>query len=393
MLAPVVPAPHPPVDPAPARKGRCRLSAVDDLPNPRWSRTQPPTRPARAGQSSDVVNGKACNAVEDEATAASGRQGRRDRSRLTVDRATGAVGRAARRRDQYVELGREKTDRIFVILAEFGNERHPSYPDQDTNPATPGPARFDGPLHNEIPEPDRARGQLDGLAAGLHADLLPDLYFGRRGVESLKTYYETQSSGRYSVDGEVTDWVKVRYNEARYGRSNDIRRRRHDPAVCRQRLQQHLGAGPRRRQPVGRRPAGRRPHRRADRRRHAAFDQWDRYDFDGDGNFNESDGYIDHFQIVHAGGDQADGDPRQGEDAIWSHRWYAFQHRPGSTGPAGNRLGGTQIGDTGIWIGDYTIQPENGGLERLRPRVRPRPRPAGRLRHPAAATTTTSTGP
>ena len=53
------------------------------------------------------------------------------------------------------------------------------------------------------------------------------------------------------------------------------------------------------------------------------FDQWDRYDYDGDGNFNEPDGYIDHFQIVHAGGDQADGDPNQGEDAIWSHRWYA----------------------------------------------------------------------
>ena len=26
------------------------------------------------------------------------------------------------------------------------------------------------------------------------------------------------------------------------------------------------------------------------------------------------------------------------------------------------RLGGAQIGDTGIWVGDYTIQPENGGL-------------------------------
>jgi immune inhibitor A len=92
------------------------------------------------------------------------------------------------------------------------------------------------------------------------------------------------------------------------------------------------------------------------------FDQYDRYDFDGDGNFNEPDGYIDHFQIVHAGGDQADGDPQQGEDAIWSHRWYAYGTDQGRTGPSGNLLGGTQIGNTGIWIGDYTIQPENGGL-------------------------------
>ena len=34
----------------------------------------------------------------------------------------------------------------------------------------------------------------------------------------------------------------------------------------------------------------------------------------------------------------------------------------GRTGPANNQLGGTQIGDTGLWVGDYTIQPENGGL-------------------------------
>ena len=31
-------------------------------------------------------------------------------------------------------------------------------------------------------------------------------------------------------------------------------------------------------------------------------------------------------------------------------------------GPAYNPDGGTQIGDTGLWVADYTIQPENGGL-------------------------------
>ena len=63
---------------------------------------------------------------------------------------------------------------------------------------------------------------------------------------------------------------------------------------------------------------------------------------------------------MHAGGDQADGDPQQGEDAIWSHRWKAFQNT--GTGPAFNKDGGTQIGTTGLWVADYTIQPENGGL-------------------------------
>ena len=39
------------------------------------------------------------------------------------------------------------------------------------------------------------------------------------------------------------------------------------------------------------------------------FDVQDRYDSNGNGNFAEPDGFIDHFQIVHAGGDEAAGDP------------------------------------------------------------------------------------
>jgi immune inhibitor A len=65
--------------------------------------------------------------------------------------------KSAQADDQYVELAREKTDKIFVVLAEFGNERHPDYPDADTNPSIPGPATFNGPLHNQIPQPDRTK--------------------------------------------------------------------------------------------------------------------------------------------------------------------------------------------------------------------------------------------
>jgi len=258
--------------------------------------------------------------------------------------------------DQYVELSREKTDRIFVILAEFGNQRHPSYPDQDTDPATPGPTRFDGPLHNQIPQPDRTKDNSTYWLPDLSRKHFQDLYFGTGpGVESMKTYYERQSSGRYSVDGMVTDWVKVPFNEARYGRSNGF------PcggSVCsntwfliRDALDSWV--------------AGQHAKGWTDaqiKAELAALDQWDRYDYDGDGDFNEPDGYLDHFQIVHAGGDQADGDPFQGEDAIWSHRWYAFQNLIGTDGPAFNKRGGTQVGTTGLWVGDYTIQPENGGL-------------------------------
>jgi immune inhibitor A len=311
---------------------------VDDLPNPHEAKR----RELREQGLAAVLTG--------ERTAE-----RRGASTVVKVGETPVAGRGAthhrgKKKAQYVELGRQTTDRIFVILAEFGNTRHPSYPDQDTHAATPGPTRFDGPLHNEIDEPNRAVDNSTVWQADYNRQHYQDLYFG--GGESLKNYYEKQSSGRYSVDGTVTDWVKVQFNEARYGRSNGF------PcasnvcsntwALVRDAANQWYN---------DQLAAGRTPEQIAADM--ASFDVWDRYDYDGDGNFNESDGYIDHFQIVHSGGDQADGDPFQGEDAIWSHRWYAFQNT--TTGPPGHLRGGTQIGATGVWIGDYTIQPENGG--------------------------------
>ncbi|GIM87033.1 protease [Salinispora arenicola] len=269
------------------------------------------------------------------------------------------------KKDQYVELSRESTDRIFVILAEFGNDRHPDYPDQDTAPTWPGPARFDGPLHNEIPEPNRALDNSTSWQPDYSADHFRTLYFGESpGDESVKQYFEAQSSGRYSVEGTVTDWVKVQYNAARYGRSFDdpTDANGDDPAVCGGRVCTNVWTLVRdaaNQWVADQKAAGRTDAEIAEEIK--AMDQWDRYDHDSDGNFNEPDGYIDHFQIVHSGGDMANSDPHQGEDAIWSHRWYAFASDQGRTGPPNFPAGGTQIGDTGIWIGDYTIQPENGG--------------------------------
>ncbi|MEV8515042.1 immune inhibitor A domain-containing protein [Dactylosporangium sp. NPDC051484] len=263
-------------------------------------------------------------------------------------------GNNGKKVDKYVELSREKTDKIFVVLADFGDQRHPNYPDQDTAPAIPGPARFDGPLHNQIPQPDRAVDNSTIWKQDFSKQYFENMYFATgNGAESLKTYYEKQSSGRYSVDGMVTDWVKVPYNEARYGRSNGYPCASNVCSNTWNLLQDAINAWVDGQHAQGKTDA-------QIKETLASYDQWDRYDYDGDGNFNEPDGYIDHFQIVHAGGDQADGDLQQGEDAIWSHRWAAFQNF--TSGPDFNKLGGTQIGTTGLWVRDYTIQPENGGL-------------------------------
>lgn len=260
------------------------------------------------------------------------------------------------KQDRYVELGREKTDKIFVVLAEFGNERHPNFPDRDTAPNVPGPTTFEGPLHNAIPEPDRTVDNSTVWQEDYSPEYFRKLYFGTgAGVESLKTYYETQSSGRYSVDGQVTDWVKVPYNEARYGRSNGYPCASTTCSNVWSLLRDAIEVWVADQKAAGKTDAQIKAGL-------AEYDVWDRYDYDGDGNFNEPDGYLDHFQVVHSGGDQADGDPQQGEDAIWSHRWNAFLDGSEGDGPENLPIGGFEIGDTGLWVSDYTIQPENGGL-------------------------------
>ncbi|WP_308369155.1 MULTISPECIES: immune inhibitor A domain-containing protein [unclassified Streptomyces] len=259
---------------------------------------------------------------------------------------------------KYVELGRERTDKIFTILVEFGDQVDSTTmfdPDGPDGPKPPAPkyGGTPGPLHNTIAEPDRKLDNSTAWRKDYSQSHFQDLYFGTgKGKNSLKTYYEKTSSGRYSVEGDVADWVKIPYNEARYG-SN----------YCGQTncsnvwdtVKDGVTAWA-----EGQKKAGKTDAQITAQL--AQYDQWDRYDFDGDGNFNEPDGYIDHFQIVHAGEDESAGGGVQGHDALWAHRWYAYGTNAGKTGPEGNKAGGTQIGTSGIWVGDYTMQPENGGL-------------------------------
>ena len=164
----------------------------------------------------------------------------------------------------------------------------------------------------------------------------------------MKTFYEAQSNGKYSVDVTTEDWVTVPGNASTYG-DNAVE----DDGGSWAFINDTVDAWAAKSGKTG-----------ADLDAYLAqFDQWDRYDFDEDGNFTEADGYIDHFQAVHAGeGEEADADP----DAIWSHRWYVNPTTAGSDGPtvAGtpNLNGGARIGDSSYFIGDYTVEPENGGL-------------------------------
>ncbi len=248
----------------------------------------------------------------------------------------------------YVQFAVEREESIFTILSDFGA------PAKST--VTGGTA---GPLNNQIPEPDRDWG--DGSKKANATDdnstywvdnfdqaHFKDLMFGAG--ESFKDFYLKQSNGKFLATGDVSDWSTLPYNEASYG-SNAIS----DSAAYWPFIEDTATAWYNSQVALGKSEAVIKTYL-------AQFDKVDRYDFDGDGIFNEPDGYIDHFQAIHAGQGEEAGGGAQGEDAIWSHRWYVNSNDYLTTGPANNLAGGTQIGNTGMWIGDYTTEPENGGL-------------------------------
>jgi immune inhibitor A len=255
---------------------------------------------------------------------------------LSGQAAPGEDGVVQLAEDKYYEASVTGTGRLFTILSEFGTEGSGKL---GTTP---------GPLHNEIPEPDRAQNNSTHWAPDFNTPYYEDLFFGEG--ESFADFYTKQSSGNYTVAGEVSDWVTVPGNASTYGDNSvedfggawqfieDSGNAWYDAQVAANKSPDEIKA------------------------ELASFDVWDRYDADGDGNFDEPDGYVDHFQAVHAGEGEDAGGGAQGEDAIWSHRWYVNSTDYGTTGPTGAKFGGAQIGDTGYWIGDYTVEAENGGL-------------------------------
>ncbi|WP_343212846.1 immune inhibitor A domain-containing protein [Arthrobacter sp. Br18] len=234
---------------------------------------------------------------------------------------------------QWAQYGLQDSDQILSFLVDFGDQVDPRFP-----ASAPGPER------NTIKEPDRTVDNSTYWSDTFDREHFLDMVFSEED-ESLKGVYEEMSSGRYTVDGDVSDWVTVPFNSASYGETesqSDMTRFVQDTADAWYDSQIAAGKTP------------------SDIDAYlASFDQWDRYDYDKDGDFNEADGYIDHFQAIHAGEGEEAG---AASSAIWSHRWAVGQAGRGTSGPAANPFGGIKIGDSDVWIRDYTTEPENGGL-------------------------------
>ncbi|TLS49338.1 M6 family metalloprotease domain-containing protein [Paenibacillus antri] len=212
--------------------------------------------------------------------------------------------------------GGRVTDRVLVLLIE--------YPDF--------PANAIAPEETDMYYDEYLKSHYEDMVFGA------DGYAGPNGerLTSMKQYYEAQSGGSYTVEGEVAGWYMASQPSSYYGANypgpddNDIR-----PRALVQEALLAAAADP-----------------SIDL---ASYDQEDRYDLDGDGDLREPDGLVDHLMVVHSSVGEEAGGGALGGDAVWSHR---------------SNLGGvaTLPGTTAsvpYWGGlmgayDYTIQPADG---------------------------------
>lgn len=185
---------------------------------------------------------------------------------------------------------------------------------------------------------------------------------------TLSHYYRHQSRGQYNITGELLPVVQLQQPLHYYGRpvqSSDgsWRNDENASALVVDALQAAYRENPE--FPWG------------------DYDRWDPHDFDGDGNREEADGYLDHFILIVAGKGQAacqglyklnekltvnapaDAFERLSPneqacvDRIWPHRFSLSQNL--GQGPAirgtSHPRGGVDIGN-GLWVLDYNMQSE-----------------------------------
>lgn len=227
--------------------------------------------------------------------------------------------------------GEVREIKLLVLLAEFSND------DYDY-----------GPLHNEIEIPG-PENNSDLWVEDFSREHYEGMLFAEGGydaveqngnilhLDSMTDYYLEQSGGSFKVNGDVYGWFKMPHSETYYGDDdpeggidNMLPGTPHD-------LVGDLVAVARDTVPF------------------EDYDIEDPYDLDGDGDFDEPDGIIDHLVIVHAGVDQSGGGGVQGDNAIWAHSSSVFELIP-SDNPTVDYWGGNMLAY------NYTIQGEDGTI-------------------------------
>ncbi|MFI6480630.1 immune inhibitor A domain-containing protein [Nonomuraea sp. NPDC050663] len=272
----------------------------------------------------------------------------------------------------YKKRPQKQEARLLTLLVEFSDTANDDFSGvqrQDfLDPATcvtePAGTLLNGPLHNQLPNPaasgkDNFSMWVPDFSPKHYNDMLysdkgittrvrPDLKDprdGKPGVDisghSMKKMYEEMSKGAYTVTGEAVGWIKVPHSEGYYG-----------AARCGERVQDMSGHPSNPRFPNGNEQlpidavatlAQQQPDFPW-----ADYDVEDITDADGDGNYNEPDGVIDHLVLVHAGADKSGGGGAQGSYALWAH--------------SSDVAGGSTIPGSDKRISNYILQGEDAGV-------------------------------
>lgn len=219
--------------------------------------------------------------------------------------------------------GEKRTDEVLVLLVDYPDKPHNSMTADETDMYYEGEDAY-------------SREHYQDMLFGTGGWTGPD---GKNYV-SMKQYYEQQSGGSYSVEGEVAGWYTASKPAAAYG-GNDPQPDGSD-VNARGLVKEALAA------------AAADPDVNL-----ADYDKWDRYDLDGDGNYLEPDGLVDHLMVIHSGVGEEAGGGSLGSDAIWSHRWNLGGIFPIEGSPAPEV---DYWGEGTMYAYDYTIEPEDGAV-------------------------------
>ena len=207
---------------------------------------------------------------------------------------------------------------------------------------------FSDLAHNNIAKPDRTVNNTTLWVPDFsraHMDML--FYDGRQAQTRWRNYYIEQSSGRYTVAGDVTDWIPVR----RYADRTTTIPTRTSGTSCKTRST----AGTTRRSRPARRPAEINEYL-------SQFDKCGPLRLQRQRRVQRAGRLHRHLPVGPRRRGRRSRRWGPGCEAIWSHSWYAYSNLIGTAGPDFNKLGGIQIGNSDYWVGKYTIQPENGGV-------------------------------
>ncbi|MEV4458190.1 immune inhibitor A domain-containing protein [Microbispora sp. NPDC049633] len=273
----------------------------------------------------------------------------------------------------YKKAKTTRTAKLLTLLVEFNDQAnddfsgwsHPrTIDDVDDCITEPPGTKLNGPLHNTIPNPATAAGggkdnnsmwvadfntahynNMLYSSTGITTRVRPDLKDprdGKKGIDisgyTMKNMYEEMSKGAYTVTGEAVGWLKVPHSEAWYGAGKchtypqDMTGHPDNPRGAAQLAVDAVDAL------VKSNPNF--PW--------ADYDVEDVSDADGDGNFDEPDGVVDHLVLIHAGEDKSGGGGNEGTMALWAH--------------SSDVAGGYTVPGTSIKISNYILQPEDSGV-------------------------------